>query len=119
MAEQLQITLDDDAAQRLRLLAAAPQQQSELLSTLIRAVAADSPPTTDSPPAPAALTLAALAQRLVQLEAEVAELKECWEELEDEGWARAHEEAVREAAAAGEKPIPYEQALAEIGYKRL
>ena len=111
MAEQLQITLDDDAAQRLRLLADAPQQQGELLSTLIRTA-------TDPPPPADALTLAALAQRIAQLEAEVADLREAWDELEDAGWSRANEAAVREAEAAGEKPIPFEQAMAEIGYKR-
>ncbi len=114
MAEQLQITLDDDAAQRLRLLAVAPQQQGELLSTLIRAVAADSPPTADSPPAPAALTLAALAQRIGQLEAEVAELKECWEELEDAGWARVYRED-KAADAAENEVIPLEQIMVTAG----
>ncbi len=74
--------------------------------------------TPDAPLASPDLSLAALLQRVTQLEAEVAELKECWEELEDEGWARAHEEAVRAAAAAGEKPIPLEQIMAELGYQR-
>jgi len=105
---QRQITLDDDAAPQLRQLADAPQQQGELSAPL--------PPA--APPAADALTLAALAQRITQLEAQVADLQEAWDELEDAGWSRANEAAVREAEAAGEQPIPFEQAMAEIGYKR-
>ncbi|MDQ2805941.1 MAG: hypothetical protein M3Z04_03315 [Chloroflexota bacterium] len=73
--------------------------------------------TPDAPLASPDLSLAALLQRVAQLEAEVADLKECWEELEDEGWARVYRED-KAADAAGETPIPYEQALAEIGYHR-
>ncbi len=62
------------------------------------------------------LSLAALAQRIAQLEAQVADLQEAWDELEDAGWDRGYRDA--KVADAGEQPIPYEQALAEIGYHR-
>jgi len=109
MPKQVTITLDDDAAQRLESLAGSLHEQSALLSGLLRNG-------TDSAPAATQMSLETLARKVLQLEADVAELKEMFEELEDAGWARIYRED-KDKKDGEDEVIPLRQVMAEAGYK--
>jgi len=108
MPKQVTITLDDDAAQRLESLAGSLHEQSAVLSGLLR--------NGDSSPAATQMSLETLGRKILQLEADVAELKEMFEELEDAGWARIYRED-KDKKDGEDEVIPLRQVMAEAGYK--
>ncbi len=107
MTQQLTVTLDETATALLPLLADSPDKQRELLSTFVRIAAGSRPIAPD-------LSLAALAQRIAQLEAQVADLQEAWDELEDAGWARVYRDD-KAAPASENEVIPLEQIMIAAG----
>jgi hypothetical protein len=107
--KRLTITLEDDAAELLPRLAASPRKQGEFLSRLVRSAAEQ-----QSTPPSANPDLETLALKILQLDREITAIKAVLRELEELDTVRAYDEAV----SAGETPIPFEQALAEIEQER-
>jgi hypothetical protein len=105
MPKRLTITLEDDAAELLPHLAASPRKQGEFLSRLVRNAARQQDTPTGANP-----DLETLALKVLQLDREITAIKAVLRELEELDTVRAYDEAMR----AGETPIPFEQALAEI-----
>ncbi len=103
MTKRMNIALEDDAAEMLLRLAGSPRKQGDFLSNLIRTAAHTALPVANA-------SMSDLATQIAQLQARLTELED---RLEEPGLIRLYDEA----KAEGGTPIPFEQMLAEVGYR--